>query len=802
METLAQDFRFALRALRGAPGFTAVAVLTLALGIGANTAIFSVVHAVLWQPLQFAESDRLLLLFRARDGARQGANLSPPNFFDLRARARTLSGVAAYFTGGNTGSFTLTGHGDPLLLTATTVSDDFFKVMGIPALHGRTLQAEDNRPGQHRVVMLAARVWRDRFGADPGIVGGSIVLNGQSYTVVGIVPDGMYGEFGQIWVPLLYDAGFYAESRSSAWLKTIARVAPGQSLDAATREIEAIGRSLAAEYPGNSSMTALPLHEHIVANIRRAMLLLLGAAGFVLLIGCANIANLVLVQAVRREGEMAIRVALGGTRVRLLRQLFTESLVLATGGGFLGLLIAAWGTNLLSRVTPAQMLLFTPQFGVRVEPLLLLFTAGLTLATAVIVGCLPALQSTRVDLGRALKQSGRVARASGMRGVLVVAEIALAVLLLTGAGLLIRSFARLQHVDPGFQPDRASSFRLSLPDERYGTVTKRIAFVDALFAQLRSSPDVASVAATTFAPLSGREFAPWFVVAGRPEPPLEVRPSIQVRAVTPDYFKTMGIPVRRGRVFTDADVQGGSPVLLLSESAAGRYFPTEDPIGLRITLGWRQVGGEVVGIVGDIKEFGLREAAAPILYVAFAQAPIRNAMAVVVRTTIPPASAQNTIRQTVRGVDPDLAISHLERLDDVIAGSVAHSRFYMLLLGVFAGTALLLAAVGIFGVLSNVVATRTREIGIRLALGAPVLRVRGRVLGDAMVLAGLGIGIGLVAALQLTRLMATLLFELTPTDPITLGTVVTVLLGVALLASYLPARRATLVDPVVALRAE
>ena len=797
-----QDLRFAVRSFSKARGFTAAALLTLAVGIGANTAIFSVVHAVLWQPLRFAESDRLLLLFRARDGARQGANLSPPNFFDLRTRARTLSGVAAFFTGGNTGTFTLTGQGDPLLLTATTVSDGFFDVMGIPAMYGRTLQAEDNLPGRHRVAMLAAPLWRDRFGADPGIVGRSIVLNRQSYTVVGVAPDRMYGEFGQIWVPLVYDAGFVGESRTSAWLKTIARVAPGQSIEAATREIETIGRQLVAEYPGTSGMTARPLQEHMVANVRTAMLLLLGLAGFVLLIACANVANLVLVRAVRREGEMAIRAALGGSRARLLRQLLTESLVLAAGGGFAGMLIAMWGTKLLSRVAPAQMLFFTPTFDTRVEPTILLFTATITIATGAIVGCLPAWQRTRVDLTSALKHNARGARVTPLRGLLVVAEMALAVLLLTGAGLLIRSFARLQHVDPGFQADRALSFRLSLPEEKYDTVAKRISFLDALLARLRASPGVASAAATTFAPMSGREFGTSFVVAGRPAPPPDARPSIQIRAVTPEYFTAMGMPVMRGRVFTTADVQGANPVLLLSESAVRRYFPNEDPIGLRITLGWRSVGGDVVGIVGDIKELGLREAAEPILYVAFAQAPIRSAMAVVVRTTIPPASVQNTIRQAVGAVDHALAISDLESLGDAIADSVAQSRFYLLLVGVFAGTALVLAAIGIFGVLSHAVAHRTREIGIRLALGAPVQHVRGQVLRDAMTLAGVGIAIGLVAALQLTKLMATLLFELTPTDPLTLGTVVIALFGVAMLASYLPARRATRVDPVIALRAE
>jgi predicted permease len=802
MDSFIQDLRFALRSLRRAPGFTAVALLTMAIGIGANTAIFTVVHAVLWQPLRFAESNRLLLIFRATDGARQGANLSPPNFFDLRARARTLSGVAAFFTGGNTGSFTLTGHGDPVLLTATAVSDGFFDVMGIPAMHGRTLRAEDNRPGQHRVAMLAAPVWRDRFAADPAIVGRSIVLNGQPYTVVGVAPDRMYGEFGQIWIPFVYDSGFYRESRTSAWLKTVARVAPGHSVEAATREIEEIGRQLVAEHSGNSGMTARPLHQHIVADVRTAMLVLAGAAGFVLLIACANIANLILVRGVRRQGEMAIRAALGGSTGRLLRQVLTESMVLAAGGGVLGLLIGMWGKNLLLRVTPAQMLFFTPPFDTRVEPTVLMFTAALTIATGAIVGSLPAWQSTRVDFGRALKQGVRVAPGSGMRAVLVVTEVAFAVLLLTGAGLLIRSFARLQHVDPGFQPDHAVSFRLSLPDEKYDNAAKRIAFVETLLGRLRSAAGVASAAVTTFAPMAGREFATSLVVAGRPDLPLSARPSIQVRAVTPDYFNAMGMPLRRGRAFTDGDVPGASAALLLSETAARRYFPNEDPIGQRITLGWRNVAGDVVGVVGDVKEFGLREAAVPILYVPFAQAPIRNVMAVVVRTTIAPAAAQRAIREAVRAADPELAISNVERLDEVIGASVAHARFYMLLLGVFAGTALLLAAIGIFGVLSHAVAHRTREIGIRLALGASAQRVRARVLRDAMLLASLGIASGLIAALPLTRLMATLLFELTPTDPITLGSVVIVLLGVALLASYLPARRATRVDPVIALRAD
>jgi putative ABC transport system permease protein len=802
MEVFSQDLRFALRRLRKEPGFTAIALLTLALGIGANTAIFSVVHAVLWKPLRFADSDRLLLLFQVRDGAGQSPTLSPPNFFDLKSRARTLSGVAAFFTGGNTGAFTLTGHGDPVLLTATTVSDGFFDVLGIRAIYGRTLQAEDNRPGQHRVAMLSAPLWRERFGADPAIVGRSIALNGQPYTVVGVVADGMYGEFGDIWVPIVYDGGFVGESRTSSWLKTIARAAPGHSIETATREIETIGRQLVSDYPGNSGLTARPLHEHMIANVRMAMLVLLGAGGFVLLIACANVANLVLVRAVRRESEMAIRAALGGSRARLLRQMLTESAVLAVGGGCLGLLIAMWGTNLLSRITPGQMLFFTPQFDARVEPRVLLFTATLTIATAAIVGCLPAWQSWRINLAGSLRQARGIARVSRLRSLFVVAEMALAVLLLTGAGLLIRSFIKLQNVDPGFQADRAVSFRLSLPDETYENVPKRLAFLEGLIARLRSAPGVTAAAATTFAPMSGREFATAFAIAGKPELPVDARPSVEIRVVTSDYFRTMGIQVRRGRVFTDADVQGANPVLVVSDSLAQRYFPNEDPIGQRIALRWRNVSGDIVGVVGDVKERGLRAQSEPILYVAMAQAPLRNAMAVVVRTSGSTSALENTIRAAVRSMDPTLAISNLEALGDAVAESVALSRFYMLLLGLFAGTALVLAAIGIFGVMSNAVAQRTREIGIRIALGAPLQQVRGLVVRDALFMATAGLVVGLAAAVPMSRLMTSLLFELTPTDPATLGIVVTVLFGVALLASYLPARRASRVDPLVALRAD
>jgi predicted permease len=801
MDTLSQDLRFGLRCLIKARGFTAVALLTLALGIGANTAIFSAVHAVLWRPLLFSEPDRLVVLLRTLDG-RTPSSLSGPNFLDLRARARTLSGAAAFFTGGNIGTFTLTGRGDPLVVTATRVSDGFFEVLGIAPLHGRMFVPAENRPGQDRVVVLGHPLWRERFGGDSGIVGKSITLDGDRYTVVGVAPPDVYIDFGELWVPLPYDEEILHD-RDSHWLKGIGRVAPGYTLEAANLEIETIGRQLAAEHRENTNMgmTTRPLQAYMVRNIRTAMMLLLGAAGFVLLIACANVANLALVRAVKREGEMAIRAALGGSRPRLLRQLLTESLMIAAGGGLLGLLLAMWGIEVLVRIRPSQMVFFGGDIAAHIDGAVLLFTAALTIATGVLVGCFPAWKASRFNLAATMKRSARGASATGVRRALVVTEMALAVLLLTGAGLLMRSFIRLQQVDPGFEAGQVLSFRLSLPDRAYGAA-QRVAFFDKLEAALRASPGVESAAATTYAPMAGREFGTSFTVAGRPQPKPEETRSIQVRAVTADYFKTLDIPLRRGRLLTSADGQGARPVVLLSELAVHRYFPGEDPIGQRITIGWRDFSGDVIGVVGDVKEMGLREATEPQLYVPYAQAPHRNTMAVLVRTKTLPMSVVTSVRDVLRKQDPNLAISDVETLDRVVAQSVAQSRFLMMLLGTFATTALLLAAIGIFGVLSNAVAQRTREIGIRLALGAQGSQVRALVVRDAVLIAGLGIVLGIAASLQLMKAIAALLFELGPTDPLTFAGVAMLLLGVALAASYLPARSASRVDPVVALRAD
>jgi putative ABC transport system permease protein len=808
MDALVQDVRYGFRRLTRTPGFTAIALVTLGLGIGANTAIFTVVNGVLFRPLPYAEPDRLVGVYHLYEGGMSA--MSPPNFFDVRARTRTLSGMEA--VAGAT--MNLSGRGDALRLEGARVTGGIFDLLGVGPLLGRTLRAQDNEPGRHRVVVLSYPFWRDRFGSDPQVIGTPILLDGDPFVVVGVMPEGfafLYNDKAAMWVPFKADQRFRTTNRGAWYLRVVGRLAPGVSIEAAANEIAGLGKQLEAEYPKENArvgMTIAPVRAHMVKGVRTAMLTLLGAVGFVLLIACANVANLFLARAIHREGEMAVRAALGASRARMMRQVLTESLLLAIAGGALGLMLAVWGTDLLIRLKPEGI----PRLGdVRIDALVLGFTALVTLATGVIFGCVPAWQATKADLAGTLKDSARgTAGAAGvhrLRGVLVVAEMALAVLLLVGAGLLIRSFARLQGVDPGFRPEHVLTALVSLPDRKYDTDEKRAAFFGTLIDRLAGTTGVRSASAISYRPMSGSSFNISFDVSGRPKARPGFEPSLEIRVVTPDYFNTMGVPLRRGRTFTSADTAGAQQVVLLSESAARKHFPNEDPIGRVITVGWGRgegkpkVGGQVVGIVGDIKESGLNEPGEPELYVPYDQVSI-GSMTLVVRTDGPATTLASAVQQFVHQADADLPVSRLQTLDDVLVESVSQSRFYMLLLGTFAAVALLLAAIGIFGVMSNAVAHRTREIGIRLALGADAAQVRVLVLRQALLLACLGIVIGLAASLQLTKLLATLLFDLSPSDPITLAGVAFVLLGVALLASYLPAWRASRIDPLVALKAE
>ena len=806
MDSFLQDLRYALRRIVKNPGFTIVSVMTLALGIGANSAIFSVVSGVLLKPLPFRDPSSLVALYHVSEGRR--TTMSGPNFTDMRRLSTTLADAAAisrYRT-------ILTGQGEPVRLNAADVSAGFFDALGVQPAIGRTFRSEENQTGHTNVVILADGIWRQQFGGDPQVVGKNVTLDGVSRQVIGVMPAGFaYPADRVLWTPIEHTPGFVSEQRGAWYLTVIGRAKPGVALPSVSAEIDAIGKQLAKQYPdANDALDfqAVPLHEAMVGDIRAAVLVLLGAVGFVLLIACANVANLLLARAAARETEMAVRTALGAGRGRLVRQLLTESVILSVVGAGFGLLIAVWSVELLISLQPQGI----PRLdNVRVDGTVIAFTAGLAVLTGLIFGLVPAFQATRTRLASTLKEGGRGALATRggtrLRGALVIAEMALAVMLLTGAGLLIRSFVKLAAVDPGFHVEQALTFELSLPDSRYEREAQQVAFFEQLIPRLRSVPGVRDVGAVLSLPLSGSSLVLTFEVAGRPPVPPAQQPAIQVRVATPDYFKTIGIPLERGRMFNDLDRAGTQPVVLLTKAAVRQFFPSEDPIGKKITLGWGRgpgtprAGGEVVGIIGDVKDAGLNEADPPQLYMPYRQWPVQG-MSVVLKTGIPPASVIDAARREVYAVDASIPISNLRTLEQIVSRSISQPRFYMTLLAVFAGVALLLAAIGIFGVLSYAVAQRTREIGIRMALGARERTVVALVVRHAMILASAGVLIGVGAAFFLSRTLSTLLYDTTPRDPVTFASVAGLLLFVALFASYVPARRATRVDPIVALRTE
>ena len=806
MDHLRQDIQYAFRRLLKAPGFTLIAVATLALGIGANSAIFSVVNGVLLKPLPYPEADRLVGVYHVAEGQR--AVMSGPNFTDVIGAAKSLENAAAI----STTDIILTGQGEPVRLDVAAVSASLFNVLRVRPALGRVFDADENTPGRTNVVVLSDALWRARFGADPGVLGRRIELNGVAREIIGVMPPGFsYPSAREAWLPIRYDQNFVSKQRANWYLRVVGRLKPGITPQQSAAEVETLGRNLARQYPDANEgvgMTTFPLHEAMVGDIRRSLFVLLGAVGFVLLIACANVANLLLARAASRESEMAVRTALGAGRGRLVRQLLTECVILALAGGALGLLLGVWGVAFLTSLKPQGV----PRLdAVAVEATVILFTFGLAMITGLLFGIVPAVHATRGALSGSLKEGGRGAGTSRggarIRGLLVVAEMALAVMLLAGAGLLMRSFLRLQSVDPGFDPSKTLSFELSLPPVRYAEEPQQVAFFDELLPRLRALPGVRAVEATMALPLSGTNFVISFNVAGRPPLTSAQEPAIEVRVATPGYFSTIGIPLKRGRLFTGEDKAGTPPVVLLTESAARQYFPNEDPIGKTIKLGWGRgqgkprAGGEVVGIVGDIKDAGLNEPNPPQLYMPYRQWPV-DSMSVVMKTTTPPETLGSAVRQEVHAIDPNLPVSNIGSLEQIISESISQPRFYMTLLGVFATVALMLAAIGIFGVLSYAVSQRTREIGIRMALGAPGRTVVNLIVRQAMLLVVSGVAAGTIAALFLSQTITKMLFGVTPTDPVTFAGVAAVLVAVALFAAYLPARRATRVDPIIALRAE
>jgi putative ABC transport system permease protein len=802
VDTFLQDVQYALRKLGRSPGFAAVALVTLALGIGATTAIFSVVDGVLIRSLPFERPDELVRIYTVYPNEDGSYPLSPPDFMSVAADAGVLSVVAGYASTRRT----LTGAGDPAELEAALVTPELPDVLGGQPALGRSFAAEEFEPGRTDVVVLSHRSWSQRFGSDPEILGGVLTLNGTPHTVIGVLPAGFDFPAGtELYIPMAYTAQFdatTAQGRRSEWISVVARLAPGATPQDAEPAMAGLSERLRAEFPQTNSLTSLearPLRDELLGEVRTPLLILLGAVGLVLLIAVANVASLMLARATARQGELTVRAAVGASRARLVRQLLTESVVIGLVGGSLGLILAAWGTSALMAGAPEGL----PRAAeIGMDPRVAAFAVAVSIGAGLAFGLVPALQ-----VGRRLAASLRGGPGAGTarsthraRSGLVIAEMALAVVLLVGAGLLLRSFQQLMTVDPGFNADRVITFPLYLPPAAYEPGAPVRNFYDALIARIEALPGVTSASATSQLPLSGDGNIWSFTAEGRGR--LVADDEVQdlvVRIVHPEYLRTIGAAVQAGRGFSAFDGPDAPGVVLLNEAAVRRYFPDEDPLGISISFG--DEGAEVVGIVRDVKQYGLHQDARAEAYIPHAQLSARS-MRLVVRTAGDPLVLTGALRREVHALDPNLPVERFVTLDEVVAGAAATQRFLASMVTLFAALALALAAVGIFGVMSYSVVQRTREIGVRMALGAPTERIVGMLLGRGLALAGAGAGIGLLSALLISRLLSTQLYGVATTDVLTYGGVTLVLLAVAAAACYLPARRATGIDPMIALREE
>ena len=802
MDTLLKDITYGLRSLWKKPGFTVVAVVTLALGIGANSAIFSVVNAVLLRPLPYPESEYLVIF----DGVNPQAgitqsNMSVPDFADWQSQNQVFERMAGFVTGGSL----LVSGDETERVRSTGVTAEFFPLMRVGAAQGRALQPEDAQKGRDDVVVLSHELWQRRFGSDPKIIGNNVKLGGRDTTVVGIMPVGFdFPARSELWVPFPLDP--VAERRDNRYLNVITRLKPGVPMVQAQAQMDAINQRLAQSYVETNtgwSVQLTGLQERMVGAMRTSLLVLLGAVAFVLLIACANVANLLLARATVRQKEIAVRAALGASRFRIVRQLLTESLLLSLIGGGIGLLLSLWLTKLLIALSPPN----TPRFDeIRPDARVFAFTLGLTVLTGLVFGLAPALQAARVDLNERLKEAGRSAGGAShnrLRSLMMVSEIALSFMLLVGAGLLIKSFMHLRDVSPGFNPANVLSVRVAIPSAKYGQGEPRTQILRQLEEQIESLPGVQSAGATLSLPLGGDTFnvGRSYIREGRPMTPEESDGATYLVA-TPDYFRTMNIPLLSGRGFTDHDTEQTTKVVVVNESMARQLWPGESPLGKRITI-WRdeKFPREIIGVVGDTRG-SLDTEAGTQMYVPYSQDANWTGMSLVIRTNGEPTSLIAGVRNAIRAVDKGIPLFNVKTMDDVLAISVGPRRTPMVLLTAFAGVALLLAMIGIYGVTSYHVTQRTQEIGIRMALGAQMRDVLKLILKGGMVLALIGIAVGFAGAFALTRLLDSLLFGVKPTDVVTFGVVALCLLGTALLACYLPARKATKVDPLKALRYE
>jgi len=812
MDTLLTDVRYAARKLASTPGFTLVTALTLALAIGANTVIFSIINGVILRPLPLHTPERLVRVTTTNRGESNPSSVQ--DYLDYQAQSKRVARMAAI----DRTTMNLTGIAEPTRLRVMRTSGNFWLLVGVQPAVGRGYTPDEERQSAQRVVVLSASLWRNQFGGDPAVVGRTVMLDGNPYTVIGVAPKGFaLGAEQDAYIPLVFTRDDLDPSnRGAHWLGVIGRLADGATAEQASQELATIAKRLEAQYPQSNTgfgAKVVPLREYMVGDVRTALLVMLGAVGFVLLIACANVANLLLVRATARETEMAVRAALGAGRAQMIRQLVTESVLLALVGGALGLVVALWGVDLLVALSPVDL----PRIReVRVDGRVLAFTAAVAIGTGLLFGLIPALQASRPNITGMLKEGGRGGGArrgtQRLRSTLVVSEMALAVVLLVGAGLLIKNFVRLLDVNPGFRSEQVITYNITIPETKYQRVPQLRAFVAELVDRMRRVPGTKSAAAVLGLPMGRTMFRTVLDIVGQPKDPPGQRKAVDVAVATPNYLTTMSIPLVRGRAFTDQDRREAPQVVLINETAAKRYFPNQDAVGNKILIGWtetdstmpnneRQMGGEIVGVVGNVHRMGLNREVTPEVYLPFDQTPVRD-LSIVIRSSAEPAAVLAAAKAQLHDLDPEIPPYELRPLADVVSESVSRPRFYMLLLGGFAAVALALAALGIYGVISYAVSQRTRELGIRIALGATRDQVTRLVLGQGLTLSLAGLAIGIAAAFYLTRLLASLLFGVQAFDPATFAGVAVVLLGVAALASYLPARRAARVDPVVTMRAE
>lgn len=799
MQTLFQDLRYAGRMLVKTPGFTAIAILTLALGIGANSAIFSVVNAVLLRPLMYRDSEKLIRLY---EGLPQGGtgSVSVPNLKDWREQNTVFSEITAY----QFGNFNLSIQDQPERIVGANVSSEFFDVLGTRAQLGRTFQKGEDQPGSNRVVVLSDALWRRNFGADANLVGKDISIGGENFSVIGIMPPQFKFLASQMWVPLVFTEKQLA-SRGSHAFNVLGRLKPERTLDQAKEEMATIARRLEQQYPDqqkNRTIKLVPLQEDNVRLIRPALFLLLAAVGLVLLIACTNVANLLLARAASRRSEIAIRAALGAKRGRLVRQFLTESVLLSFLGGLCGLLLAKWGTDVLVSMATGYLPVMTE---ISLDWRVMGFTLALSLLTGMIFGMAPAMHISKTDLQDAIKDGGSrggSSRGSWLRGFLVVAEVAAALILLVGAGLLLKSFLHLLQVNPGFRTENVLTMRISLPDGKYKSADAMAGFYRQLLERVAPLPGIEASGVINLLPVLQAGYNGEFQIVGQEPDPSGKPPLVEIRTVSPDYFRALGVPLVSGRTFSSRDQQGSEPVAIVNETFARRLIPNQDPLGKYIKDD-QEPGIKIVGVVGDVKQFGLIAPTIPELYTPYTQPPgpgTTQTMTLVVRTSGDPEALGPVLRKEVLSVDPAQPVYEVQTMQTVIGKAVSYQRLNMQLLGIFATLAMILAVIGIYSVMSYQVSQHTHEIGIRMALGAQPWHVLRLILREGLTLTLIGVVLGVAGAFALTRLLASLLFGVRASDPLTYVMVSLLLIFVALLACILPARRATKVDPLIALR--